>query len=636
MIGVGRALIEKDLRELRPWAILCLFLGGFDLVEQFFKQLDMRPVSETIDAIGADSGRGLWLIAFAIGTGLGPREVDEGTLSFLDAVPVSRSRVFATKLAVTIAIISIAPSVSLAVVASLHWLSRESLDSALRPGVLLACYAMQLAMIAHGTIVGAAVGWLRSLTWLFVGAFATGLALLVEGVPRAALLNPLALAKAEVTHVGLKLDPELVAVQLAVAAVALLASFIVFTRVGTGRPARPLSASSRPALRALITAATLVTLFAAVALWLKQSSHDDADDQDGESGQLENQAKFKPSPPAQTVTEHYRISYPALQAQAALALARMADAIFVRTHALLHVPPGASIDVDASGSAPNTAGTAYTGRLRMTLEGDTARVLAHETTHVIAQRIVGAELDWLWEAAPVLNEGLATWVERHFIATDAEREAQLRSARLLLAALHTRRGLRIDDLANLERLAAQQDEDLKYPAGEALIAAVARLYGEDAPPRLVRAFGHDKLPTRLRGLELWQATFQVAGFDLGAVVDDMFRQIALDAEQRAAEIEALPRPRVRLVKVGGSIAVEVMLDGEARPLPLRFKPNADSPSSEYDFALVTPGVAWRRRAEEIQAGQVCVQAGVNIGEQRLYEPWICLPTSGAVRWAGDD
>lgn len=628
-ISKTRALIEKELRELRPWAILCAFLGLFDLLEQLFKQLDMQPLSQTIAMLGDDSGRALWMIAFAIGTGLGPREQEEGTLAFLDGIPVSRTRVLAVKLSVAIAMIVLAPTMSLFTAAGLHVLSHGSVDAALRMNVLLACYALQCAMIAHGVILGAAVGWLRSLTWLFTGMVTSVLAVAIDRVPRAALLSPLSLANAEITHVGLSLDWEVVAVQLGIALVALLLCFVGFARAGAVSQTRSFDLSRRPVLRAFVTTATALTLLTAVVLMGQHAAESDGDEDD-EEDEGPSAPQFAPSPPAQTATAHYRISYPAVKSEQALALAAQADSIFERTHALLHVAPGASIDVDASGSTRNTEGTAYFGRIRLALGGDTEAVLAHETSHVITQRLAGAERDWLWREAHVLNEGLATWVEHHFTRDPRSRD----SARLVLAALHTRRELILEELASLELLSARRDGDLKYPAGEAIIEAVVRMYGEAALPKLVRAFGEPKLPVKLRGLELWQATFQIAGFDLGAVIDEMFREIALDAEQRAAEIAALPRPRVRLVKYEGTVGVQSLIDvqHDAAVVRLRFKPSADSPESDYDMTMALEGQPVFRDDSEIQNGQICVQAGLHLGDQLLYEPWTCVPTRDAVSW----
>jgi hypothetical protein len=341
--------------------------------------------------------------------------------------------------------------------------------------------------------------------------------------------------------------------------------------------------------------------------------------------------RFAPSPPALAVTRHYRISYPAHEAEAALALAGEADAVFERVHALLGLPPGDVIEVDASGSAPNTHGTAFLGRLRMQLGDEAPAVLAHETTHVVAQRAAGAERDWLWSAAGTLNEGLASWVETKFRARATRGDERM----LLLAAMHSRRELVIDELVDPFLLQSVRDVTVEYAAGEALFEALVRLHGEGAVARLLQAFADPRLPSDLRGLQLWQSTFQLAGFDLGGVVDEFFRGVEQYSAQHADEIAALPRPRVVLVRSRGSVGALLVVDSSAndaaqRKLVIRFRPAPDSPLADLQQFSVEPNEPAWPRGRTMMGGRICVQGGVEIGAETLYEPWTCLPASDAV------
>src|SRR5690606_27523413 len=103
-------------------------------------------------------------------------------------------------------------------------------------------------------------------------------------------------------------------------------------------------------------------------------------------------------------------------------------------------------------------------------------------------------------------------------------------------------------------------------------------YGREAIPRLLAAFADPRLPTDMYGLTLWQAVFQTAGMDLGAVLDEFFRDVAAHAEANAERIAALPRPRVRLVRDGERIGAMAVLDRRGPPqrVMLRFKPEPDS------------------------------------------------------------
>jgi hypothetical protein len=189
---------------------------------------------------------------------------------------------------------------------------------------------------------------------------------------------------------------------------------------------------------------------------------------------------------------------------------------------------------------------------------------------------------------------------------------------------------------NPEQLSRNRDDLLKYTAGEALIDATVKEYGPGALPKLLAAFGDEKLPPGLSGLELWQACFQVAGMDLGRVFDAFFREVEADVEKFEDELLGLPQPRVVLLSADGWYGAKAIPDV---PLPkgwklsIRFRPGRDSPFSEYDSFDVAPEQPAWREASRIRKGQLCVQAGVKMLEGNvIYEPWECLPVSEAIPW----
>jgi len=618
------ALVRKELRDLLPWGVLCLVLGALDLVPELLKQLDMQPLAVTIGKFISGSTIISWVFAFSIATGLTTREQDDRTLTFLDGLPLSRSHVFVVKCAVTAFMVMLAPLASFLVIVFEHCLSRGSLDHDLRPWLLLQLLGLQWLLICNGVALGAAFGRLRALTWLTVGTIVVALQYFGRDYPRIELLNPLSLATNPLNSAGLVIDAQTAWVQAAVALLALGIAWYAFTRAGRprNRPSVP-----RPFLGALVTTATVVVMGVAFALWV-----DDLERPEPE--RVTDGAEvphFAPSAPAQTTTRHYEFSYPADRSTTALALANQADAIFERVHQLLGVAPGGAIAVDASGSMQNTLGTAYFGRIRMALEQDAAIVLAHETAHVVARRMAGNTAASLWQRTTVLDEGLATWIERHFSKPGASDAGVF-----VLGALHTRRELLIEELFDEVSFSTLRDPALKYPAGEALIDATVRLYGASALLRLLHAFADARLPTDLRGEPLWQATFQLAGMDLAAVVDEFYRQVAAYARTHAEEIARIPRVRVRLVTYEDEFGVQALLDDEPDAdleLQLRFKPEPDSPLDLLEAMEAIPFEPVFRDAIDIAGGKICVQAGVVRSTQVLFEPWVCLPTSDAVEWS---
>lgn len=622
------ALFRKELRELRPWALLAVVFWSVDVLDELMRATDLRPLEVTFADLSGSMVPIVWVLAFAIGTSLGVREGDDGTLAFLDGLPVTRTRVFLVKLAVAAGVLLSWPLLRTALAVVLHLVSRGSLDHDVRPLLLAQVLALDALLVVSGLSFGAALGRLRSLTWLVASAAGVGLTVLIEHVPRAALLDPLTLADVQLVGTRLHVDGEAVLVQSALAALWGVVAWASF--VGTGRP-RFAGLSNRPVVGALVAVLTVAAVGG--VLVLRSRSNDDADDDDApKSTAASAEPRFADSAPAATHTTHYRFSYPALQSREALALAGEADAVFEEVHRLLGVPLGPVIDVDASGSVRSTVGTAFLGGVRLKLGPKARAVLAHETAHVVSRRAAGDAHAWLWERAPVLNEGLASWVERRFDGRADER----REDWLLLGALHRRHELLVDELVDARALARSRDDRLKYVAGEAVFDATVRLYGTEALPRLLAAFGDETLPPDLDGLRLWQACFQLAGMDLGRVFDELFREVEAQARALEDEVAALPRPRAVVVSYGGRFGARPVVDA---PLPkgwhllLRFRPGPDSDHTSYHTYRVEPGQVVWRGSSEIRKKQLCVQPGVELpAGDVLYEPWGCQPLSEAVPW----
>ncbi|GFE81441.1 hypothetical protein GCM10011487_34410 [Steroidobacter agaridevorans] len=627
------ALLRKELRELLPWGVLSVVLGAFGVLTALLRQPDMGPLSQTYATLGGPDAVLFWFIAFAIGTGLATREQDDRTLGFLDGLPVSRSRVFFTKMSVALGLVMLAPVVQFTLVITLHLLSRDSLGQSLNLDLLLLIFAQHALAMSAGLLFGAALGRLRSLTWLAFGSLAVVLLLAMEHYPKMAVLDPTELLDVRLHGGRVRFDAAAVQTQLVLCAVAGWLAWRGFTRVHR-EPILNLDLLTRPVMSAVVSTLTVTVIGFGMYLLASQEAEkaaasDVVDVSDGEEW------FFAPTPPAQTQTRYYRFSYAAAKAGAARELAARADTIFEQVHELLGVAAGDAIQVDASGSMQNTHGTAFFGRVRMILDDEAPVVLAHETAHVASSRMAGNERAWLWDAAPALNEGLATWVHSQFGATEEQR-----TGRLALAVLHARRELTVEEFADPVTLGRLRDQDIQYPLGEALIAATVKLYGKKAVPNLLRTFADPRLPSNLQGISLWQAVYQTAGMDLGIVLDEFYRDIDSYGERHATAISQLPRPRARIITNDGVFGVQVLVDrplAESQSVYVRFKPEPDSGLEDIDSMRAEPELPVWRHSREIRGGVICVQPGVAIApSQVLYESWTCLPTADASEWISEE
>jgi ABC-type transport system involved in multi-copper enzyme maturation permease subunit len=192
-------LLHKELREQRPFLFLGLFFVAMDVLDLLLlRSPDLLPLALTVRGEGDEGTRVmLLLLSFALSAGLLTRERDEGTLEFLDALPVTRSRLFWAKVAVALPVLMVYP-VGVALLQGLQQAaSRTSLDTGLHLGTLVTGVLLRGALVFSVLALGLFLSHLRSLSWLVLGVLALGLLLLAEQVPALDALNPMALARAE-------------------------------------------------------------------------------------------------------------------------------------------------------------------------------------------------------------------------------------------------------------------------------------------------------------------------------------------------------------------------------------------------------------------------------------------------------
>jgi hypothetical protein len=614
-------LVRKELREQRPFAAFGLFLAATELLDAAMDGLAAHPLARTWNGSCPAAYSMVMLLAFAMGTGLLVREQDDGTLGFLDGLPLTRARMFGVKLLVGYLVLLSYPVANLVLQLLLHAAGRDELDAAFHLPVLSGQLALNAVLVLAALAMGMWLGFFRSLSWFLLAVLFVGLGYAQRQWPVLAALDPGELCAMPVVGARFELGAEDVAGPLAEAAIALACAWWLFSGSAGWLQRALAEVPKRPVLSAVFAALTVAGGFFAV---------------------LANQRSDKKAAPASTdaptfsegalalrQTTHYRFHYPGASAAAAQQLAERADADFEEVHRRLGVAPGAPIDADLSGSSENTDGTAFHERVRVALNATSRETLVHETVHVLARRVATSGDRNVWDRLTVFNEGLAHWVGRPY---GSPRRAV--GDRLVAAALYARGEVVLDELMDEDKLAERRDRGVKYALGAALVEALVQRHGEGAVRKVLEAAATDTLRADLSGPTLYQAVFQLAGFDLALVFDDLFKVLEADKEALRATLDALPRPRALVVKADeGWFGIQPQVahaPPEGWSVVVRFRPRPDSPLETY--VTRTPsddGVAWRQR-RDLARKEICFQAGLRSPHGvALYEPWQCLPLSSA-------
>jgi hypothetical protein len=567
------------------------------------------------------------LLAFAHGAGLLARELEDGTLAFLDGLPLRRRDVFLAKLAVAGGCLSLFAIVEPVAGWLLHLALRHSVDEPVTAATLGALVLRNVVLVGMGLGLGLLCGFVRNLAWALFAMMCALVTVLRSAWPgAAAAIDPTALVADGWATRGFDGQAAWTVLGLALACLAL--AYGLFAHAGGASMARLARFAERRGV-VPIAYAGAVALLCIAAYVGRDTPGPDTNGADLASGPATQRGARK------VVSAHYVFNVPAGMAVEDHDLQAADRAYDGALKALsLSVRGMAPIDVDLAGSVENTDGLAGHNRIRINVHPGWENTLVHETVHVLADTIAGgahrAELGRL----RVFNEGLARWAEPQRRGSVQGRAAE----DLAAATVFRRRQLGQDNLLDGDRLARDLDWELAYPLGAKLIDALVARYGSDAPVRVLAALSQSAFPRDLNGYELYRSAFQLAGFDLNLVLNDYASELRrLDAEYGLV-IDALPRPRGLLVRDDVRVGIAVQLDRLAAgdgQFRVRFRPRDDSDKHE----LVTVQrlerrngrlVAWVPPAQ-VANDKVCYQIGVATGFAVMYEPWSCLPLRVAAR-----
>lgn len=618
MIG---AVIRKELRDQRPYAALGMVLVALNVLDELLmRSPDLRPFSATWTGIGGSSGSAWMLVAlaFALGSGLLVRELDERTIELLDALPVRRWHLFALKIPIALAVLMIEPVGEVVVGLGLHALSRNSLDRGFHLKLLASWLLLAAAQLLVALSVGVALSFLRRLGWLVLGVWWTLVVALRDHNAWLRLLDPTRLVEPRYSGDGWSWPTRALVAQLGVAALGLAVALLLFSGASDGLLSRIQKRMDRGWVKGIVSAGVVGAVFALLVLSDKKNDH--------RPPPPSRPFVFRPASLSHAGTRHYDFSFPSDREALAETLVTRADSTYETVAQFLSVSDGPALAADLTGTPNHLAGVTHWGSVRLSLAHPESLVptLAHETTHALANEIaVGKEQRQTLRQLRAFNEGLASYVEHRFFAPKG-----LEDARFWVAALQARDDLHFEQLVSESRFLESHDDSIVYPVGELLVDALVKRYGDDSPRKVLDALARTDAPKGLSGLALWSDTFQAAGFPLAVVVDDLYRGADATVHARRAELSRIPRPRAALEDGEDGPVVRPVLDG---PVPAgwtvvcRFRPEEGSALEDTVDGDEEGGV-FEVPERMVVGGRVWVQLGVvsRAGGHALYEPWAQL------------
>jgi hypothetical protein len=626
------ALLWKEWMGLRPFAILIVVLC---LMSEFYESAtsfsDMRPIWDS-ELIGWNGGIGLLIFSVIISLGILVREQDDGTLLYLDGLPLSRGSVYLAKWVAATALTAASGYLDLAVASGYEMLSRTSSSPPFpwrSMAVLMGLMACQAAFLVSLMFF---LSIFRRWALLLLG----GLFFLVYQLkslqfPYAVFLDPLELVQ----------KPEQMGDRWIVPWNHLGALFVMgsgfylmgllffsirpgsFSALGRGRWAAVLRVGSK----LLLPLATVVMVGALIIFIAKNEE----DDEDSTPVILE---ELRPQPSGgnqiiQTDSAHFEFIHRKNDSEKVQQLMPLADELFLKVADFLEVPAemrASRIVVDTTSNlSRHAAGQAHWKKIRMGLTHNEGRltneaILGHELAHVLIDQLTDDRLKDEFGATRWFHEGLASYVEYRFFQNEKTREQSERG--LALAASWGE--VDFAELVDNEELSKLRDSNLVYPAGMLWMKAAVDVYGDDAPAKLLRAIARPEAPRKLKGLALWRDTCLAAGLDLERI-RSRFRVMLKELQDKHQETCSLfPEiTEATVSKADGEIVIRPKLEAgwsdnlpEGSHLVCLIRPDEDADMSRLRHAELDENGEFRVPSYSFVKPQIGYQIGWSAGDWR--------------------
>jgi hypothetical protein len=613
-------LLYKEFRSLRPFLGLVLFFMLLSAVNLTLSEYpDQYQLSKILEPNDGDEII-TFVVAFALAAGLLVRERDEGTLAFLDALPVSRGSIFFFKITLALGVLWLMPLSDLVLKAVIHAWSRTSLEKHFQWQPLLMSAALDAASCFIYFSLGLALSFLRRFSLLVVGlGVCAYLALQEARAPWISLFNIFSLSEPVFQGQRWLIPAAKLGTQLSFGAACMGIAFVAFLNIGDAAQRLADRAKRRRGAFALVVLGTicLVLVWAGLAVYWIEKNND----------KNKTEVHFADWALGRTKTARYAFVYPQNQAALANQLADQADAAEAKVREFLGATQINRIEADLTGSAPETSGQAHWKKVQMELNssrGDIANlvaVLAHETTHVYIDHESQSRIGYDFNSTRFFHEGLASFVEYHLFRSPARLDSVLRVA----AVMRARDEVKLEELLDNDALTAKRDTDLVYPLGEVFVSALVERYGPAAPGRIVRAFGRPNAPKDLTGFALWQDVLQACGYNLSDIEEAFFAQLDHSVSDFRQFINFLPRVRGAVQRYPGHLVIVGRYQGEAPGnLVCRFRAQAHTPPRLYEDGFEEPGPLFWVSATGYPDRSFWYQLGWRVRgtSQTIYEPWV--------------
>lgn len=551
-----RTLLWKELRDLKMFVAL---VAGVELLALGFSLATKCPDQQVFNPADAmTTGHDILFFGIMLAAGLLIRESDEGTLNFLDGLPVSRTRIFAAKMIAGFLVLAIVPVLEFLPDVIFGLLSQTSISPPFPWRFCVVYFGLSLVCVVNILTVFTALSFLRKWFAMTLGLLCLAyLWLQARHLEWVRIFNPETLqprgdaAAAQIPYRDL-------AWHCGISAAALFLGWLGFQAIGAR--SRDWTDRAGTAMRVFLFAGRIGTPIICIGAFIALMAT--SPQPPAEGFDLANEKAF-----AKQETERYEFLFRESQRSTAAPLLGTADPICDTVTDFFHTAKNSDrIVVDlASPLISHALGMTNWSKIRVSLtpgetEGEFRSVLGHETAHVVMNRLGGTNFISEFNSTRFFNEGMATVVqERFFDSPDA-----LKASRKLAAAVASRGKVAFEVLCDNEALSKSRDAEVVYPMGSAFGRALIHVCGPASPTRVLTEFNRLRAGNTAHGAALWREIFQSCGYSLDTVIAQYDAELDSVLKQEAEFVKGLPRLTASLEKgANGEILLRPHYEGTA-------------------------------------------------------------------------
>lgn len=500
-------LVFKEVRQLVPILVLWSAVLIIGYISQFATvRLDEQSFSKWCSEFcqpGLNVESMLFVVVTAIfcivtAYSLFPREHDESTIDFLNALPVSRASIFIAKCLAAWLSVSLISALSYWSDFGLLALNSQSIDGKAYPDVM-AMQALRDSLFAYVVIAhGVFLSRFRTPGLIIYALYFSGLFWWENSVGSAGVFNLFAFYSNEFSGQRLLLNWSTIIPHLIAATVIYILAFLLWRRAES-RVARRLD--ERRSSKWLGAIASMLAFLVISGVMAGRFVADNV---------VEAREVVE--------TDFYDFIFRSSGESTVDSLVVHADEDYRALVSLLNANDNPAIVADLTADKGHVAGLAVWKKIQMDIgDGQTdlyyRRVLSHETTHVFQSVMSERKLSRAANATTFFTEGMAQLVSFRVVPDESTR----RKNWIVAALAWKRHKIRFQDLSNYRSFEDRFDAELVYTLADTWVEALVQTCGDRILGDVLRSAGREDAPRGLSGEMYWRNLLQHAHCELESV-----------------------------------------------------------------------------------------------------------------------